>query len=896
MSNYIVLYNFNKYYNRKVIRFSTFAEYEALITPSGNTPAQFTGFKRQDKNFFMNDGIYAKHVINISKDEPLALKADQPDYFVLQETFQEKSGNTYQPKTKITRWFVLEATRIRGDQYELSLRRDLLADYYSEVLNAPVFIERGAPTNYSDPALFNKEGFTFNQIKKYEILLNRNKLSGKGAGWIVGYLNREDDPTDLGPCKCKQEMNLDVYDYDDLPTAIKNALDGNNVLLDAKNTCHVTFPIKIVNTYDQHGPINHRYRDIHMDIDGGTFRNTEVKTSTSTNGSYPYFMYDYSIDGSSGNSRSWTDVNIYYYTIRNISDYYPVATAFQALLDADVNLAARISQALMDEYNGAYYIKDGKYYKIEFQSQNSTELYRKMYTGAQITSLYDNLAYASLGLLDSLCVPASTPEAEVIKNPNWDLNSYAISIERNLPYYKIVSVETDATEFEVTIPKERNQLLDSPYDMFVIPFGAITVKGRTGEANFTTYLNTALATARGIAAKGTSTRVLDIQILPYCPFDEVIDSNGDIDLTNALVDKDYTIIEKDFNGETTPIGIILYPLHSIGTFRINLYEYRQNNVISADCYGYLTADGDLFSKKVKSETSFVRFVSPNFAAIYDMNPQKNGLYGATVIDVDYYYKPYTPYLHIKPIFEGETGLYGIETKDPKGLICSGDFSIATASSKWEEYQIQNKNLQNQFDRQIQNLDVNNSIALEQQKVTGGIGIATAGLSGAAAGAVAGAAGGPIGAIIGGAVGAVAGVISSWIGYAKDMDNLKKSQSEARGYATDMYTYQLGNVQALPNTLNKVSAFTPNNKIFPFIEVYTCTDEEKAALRNKIKYNGMTIMRIGHINDFINTNITRYVQGKLIRLEGINEDSHVIGEIASEIKEGAYFYGSDTSES
>ena len=59
---------------------------------------------------------------------------------------------------------------------------------------------------------------------------------------------------------------------------------------------------------------------------------------------------------------------------------------------------------------------------------------------------------------------------------------------------------------------------------------------------------------------------------------------------------------------------------------------------------------------------------------------------------------------------------------------------------------------------------------------------------------------------------------------------------------------------------------------------------------------MTIMRIGHIEDYINRDVSYFVQGELIRLDGINEDSHVVAEIANEIKEGAYYYGTDTSES
>jgi hypothetical protein len=56
------------------------------------------------------------------------------------------------------------------------------------------------------------------------------------------------------------------------------------------------------------------------------------------------------------------------------------------------------------------------------------------------------------------------------------------------------------------------------------------------------------------------------------------------------------------------------------------------------------------------------------------------------------------------------------------------------------------------------------------------------------------------------------------------------------------------------------------------------------------------MRIGQIQNFIYSEEYNYVQAQLIRLEGLNEDNHVVAEIARELKEGAYFYGTYTSES
>ena len=419
--------------------------------------------------------------------------------------------------------------------------------------------------------------------------------------------------------------------------------------------------------------------------------------------------------------------------------------------------------------------------------------------------------------------------------------------------------------------------------MFCIPVGEVSVYS-SGTLIVTQANTVAEAIARGIAIKGAS-KIYDIQILPYCPVPEMLNSDGDIDVTGFTANKDYNYITKTNGGDT--VGIVLYAKHCRGTFDISLSSI--NGPATSKWINEQVED--IVGKKVISETTFVRFVSPNFASSFEINVQKNK--GIKNINVDYFYKPYSPYIHVAPYF---SGLYGEDFNDPKGLICSGEFSIATAQSQWENYEIQNKNYELIFNRQIQNLDVNNSIAYDVQKITSGIGQGTSILTGAATGAVAGSMVNPgIGTAVGAAAGAIGSGILSGVGAKYDLEYLKKSQTEARSYAVDMYGYNLGNIKALPYTLTRVSAFTENNKIFPFLEFYECTDEEIEALRNKIKYNGMTIMRIGKIVNFIYYN-NRYVQGQLIRLEGIDEDSHVIAEIAREIKEGAYYYGSDSIES
>ena len=131
-------------------------------------------------------------------------------------------------------------------------------------------------------------------------------------------------------------------------------------------------------------------------------------------------------------------------------------------------------------------------------------------------------------------------------------------------------------------------------------------------------------------------------------------------------------------------------------------------------------------------------------------------------------------------------------------------------------------------------------------------------------------------IAGGVASLGAGLADMGIGYER--------YKEAKSYAIDMYSYQLGNIKALPTSISKNTALTPNMKIFPFVEKYTCTDTEKQALRDKITYNGMTIMKIGTPNSFVGTG---FFKGQIIRLPSLKEDNHMANAIYEEINKGVY---------
>ena len=76
--------------------------------------------------------------------------------------------------------------RTRGGQYELTLRRDVLADFNSEVETAPIYVEKGIINDISSPLLCNNESLQVNQIKTKEVLLKDKSASP----WLCLYLKK----------------------------------------------------------------------------------------------------------------------------------------------------------------------------------------------------------------------------------------------------------------------------------------------------------------------------------------------------------------------------------------------------------------------------------------------------------------------------------------------------------------------------------------------------------------------------------------------------------------------------------------------------------------------------------------------------------------------------------
>ncbi len=275
--------------------------------------------------------------------------------------------------------------------------------------------------------------------------------------------------------------------------------------------------------------------------------------------------------------------------------------------------------------------------------------------------------------------------------------------------------------------------------------------------------------------------------------------------------------------------------------------------------------------KIENECNMYRISSPNFNGGFDFNLAKNQ--GLEYINVDVTLRPYNPYYHINPKFNY---LYGEDFNDCRGLICQGDFSLPIITDQFKNYEIENKNYQQMFIRQIEHLEFQQG----QERTQAAFGILGGTMTGAAGGALAGGRlGSPAaGALIGGGLSLAGGLM--------DYSLMEERQREDKDYMIDNYRYQLGNIKALPTSVNKVTPLTNNNKIFPIIEKYTCSDTEKELLRSYLNFRSMTVEKIGYISEYQQSEKS-FISGTLLRLEGSGLANNELFELYDELKKGVY---------
>lgn len=728
--------------------------------------------------------------------------------------------------TIVSRWFVLDNIRTKGGQWHVRLKRDVVADYYNIIVESPCFVEKGYVDN-SNILIYNNENVSFNQIKKKEIPLENNIKTP----WLVAYLSRWHTEA---PDPDKPEETITVYnsfsgsfvdDSDIVPDYVLDSLD------DYKYKSFSSESTSYIYTDDFTFLLEYQKTDKRSDYWGITktgYYNAFAREIT--NQILPsYLGPDNPIFRDAGDRDT-----IYSYLVEqfHISDTIDSTTG---LTSNSIIPVGTISDFYKLQGESNKIIKAGnKYYRIISHVSNS------QYS-------FDNDVYVlnKDGSFGNKIFNGLTEHTEYEWNiPNGALVNPKIRIPfTNTGIYFTYQEITPGKKVNYHFTYSNNITLQSPYEIIAAPLNDVVITHN----NNTYYHNGSIALSwfLDLGQKNASGLVYDVQIVPYCPVDTLDWSN-------------YKIIS--CYGEDIKDGLawaVKLPTASFTTaYQLDL-DIEPDYKILVNC--------DLY-----------RFCSPNGVGNFDFNPAKNG--GFSGYEVDCTLMPYNPYIKINPLFDPNY-LYGGDYNDYRGLICGGDFSLPITTNQWETYQINNKYYQQNFQREIDALEINNNWARGEAWTK----VFTGSAAGAAGGALVGAsAGGGVGAI----GGAIAGGVASLAGGIVDLVKTYQLQEENMDLMKDKFAYSLRTIQARPNTLARTTAYNINNKYFPYIEYYTCKDEEKELFKQKIKYDGMTIMAIGKISDYIGPNET-FVKGTLIRLPNLQDDTHVAEVIRMEINKGVY---------
>lgn len=813
----LFVFQTHNYFNRQIKRAETIADYREKF----GIPFVFNNI-----NFIMNDGIRTTQVINYNLDDEFSATGQEMSSYLI---VTDEDNNI------LHRWWIVESKITRWGQAQLSLLRDVIADFYNDILSAPSFIKKGWLNTPNDPGIFNNENMTYNQIKTKEILLPDRS----NTPWYVGYLSKEDLDGRSFELP-KQPLNVaQSYDsFNDYPYYQYNVDNPYK-------TSYTEFVCSVF-TYVNYGA-NYQI---------GWDENGNLKDPLIRDGWYKSPLVNMEgvlarDDVSNNVGYRYTGGNIIA-TVPKVQQYAVAKGGWGDRARSYLGVHTPTESQLIQNENGKIYLIGGTPYRVRLTSTTVQEL----------VEVPNGLAYA----LEVKNMLAEIGDFNTSQTKGTCTNIWysALATVVNLD-----AVPEEEYSLSFTLPANRLHTEDLPYDIIAIP--AKSLEGDVG--NFKNNEELAKLVTNGIIAqlpKGEASLLYDFQLLPYCPLpDSYFYANGVFKLSNLKNTDDntnYTFIQTSSGQQT----VVVY-IRNADVIKTIILQDKQIPVPTA-----------AKEFKIANEVDMYRLVSPNYNGQFEFSATGNG--GVSGWNIAMTCKPYNPYIKVSPMFGR---LYGKDFGDARGLICGGDFSLSQTNDAWEQYQLQNKTYQTVFDRQIENMLVNNSIQREREAWNIGLG-ALSGLAGGAgfAGMMSG--GNPLAA----GLGAAAGGLTSVGGGILDLRLNDKLRAEALDYAKDQFGYQLQNIQALPYSLTKVGAQNVNYKDFPFVEYYTCSTTERNALEDKINYNGMTIMRIGQIVNFLKDSpdsIGTFIQAQPIRLDNLRIDGHIAEVISSELQTGVYIY-------
>ena len=500
-------------------------------------------------NFNPNDGIATKVILGAGDYKlPEADNPSTPDYAVVYET----EGDPLNDGVIKSRWFILECVRTRGGQYELTLRRDVIVDNYKEIIEAPIFLEKGYIDDVNDPLLYNSESMEFNQIKQLEVPLKDETK----CGWVVGFV-----PSDAFK---KVEPEFDKVEKDiTMPMSADITVNGlsswsywnycsNNpaykFMADKVGKRKVSVKIRS----QKIGASNPRTARCDMvtadytfypnSTDAGVYaqQNSGYIETTTGQWNWPQWYLDYGPVTLMQGTISAGVCNNIFNSVRNNS-------AFNAALNTILG-----SEIVIGDTSELRSLQD----KIILDSSTNTYYRIRIITTSEgnpitVTSSTTGGQTALDALNNAMTKPDGLNGAYTTFTASNSGTSYAIQLT-NVGISVYVDLNSD-----------RAHLNDAPYDMFCIPFSD-TMQLKYGSTAFTCSKNIALGIATEIAKDSGSGTVYDVQLLPYCPNRTLVVNSSDPSRVLDIGKVKYDLIKE--SGTDAPKGAVIWCTDS--TFQI----------------------------------------------------------------------------------------------------------------------------------------------------------------------------------------------------------------------------------------------------------------------------------------------------------------------------------------
>lgn len=811
----------------------------------------------------------------------------------------------------LSRWWILSESRTTGmnaHQYRFTLRRDVIGDNFQSVENSPAYIEKGWINDTNTPYIWNKEGVRLDQVKKAEYPIEDETQ----MRWIVGYTTRgkytlknaagEDTDT------ITQNFSQSSEDPDPAATryASKSAFLRTLGLSSENNIYYFNSPEVVWG-------LNIPVWDMTASLIPG--KSSRLDYSKNDAGSVSYL----------GNTSKQLFDNTGRYYINLVSplqDIEGICLKYAKLVLKNLDLGSSNSYS-NDLYNSLANANGIANPQIIYETQYN------LLKGTTLVYFEDEKKNYNVSFTESDATLKAN-EVDLCSDnifinyfdQNYKQDNYGITFTPSNKAYilgRLSGIKTMGITFtpkeyglnRIVMPVDpanRTHLKDEPFDMFLIPFddkNTVFYPGRSNYMNyFTASKDLAMTTANMLIqgmGVGSSSQIYDIQIVPYCPDSSLIvpamyfGSNCSYNV-GTYDEKRVSYLEQSTDGGANWSKI--YPIYWCSMSKRGLTTSgtgRDRGLVHFFYTGYelpldeLSLKPTALDAKVANESQLWRLNSPNFQGAFDFSPQMNLGVDAFRIDVDY--KPFNPYIHVAPVFKG---MYGKDFGDARGLICGGDFSFPVVNDQWTNYQLQNKNYESIFNRQIQNLETTQDVQRQEQKFAIASNIVQAGFGGFSKGMTGGLISGPLGVGLGVGMGVVNAGASA-IGGAMDWQNSERLRAEQIDYSKDLHRMSLQNIQALPYSLTKTGAQYITNREFPFLELYEAPSAEIDALRDKIRFDGMTIAADGKISDYLNSNAEyTFIKGLLERIPSIESPglSNLYDAIQQELQFGVYFYSKE----